>query len=89
MIITGSSDKTLRIWDISRTTYQQVMALHYPSTSTCIDVGTISNGTSTNETIAVTGHMDGGIRIWNIQSGKLIADASGMYFYTNMTFVVI
>ena len=69
-VITGSADHTLKLWDISRKTYRQNITLKHNSTATCVDV-------SSDCTTAVTGHMDGGIRFWDLRSGQLTAEMSG------------
>lgn len=72
MVITGSADRSLKVWDISRKTYRQGVTLRHSSTSTCVDVASDSQN-------VVSGHMDGGIRFWDLRSGERIADASGLH----------
>ena len=69
-VITGSADHTLKIWDISRKTYRQNITLAQNSTATCVDV-------ASDCTTGVTGHMDGGLRLWDLRSGQLTAEISG------------
>lgn len=69
-VITGSADRSLKVWDISRATYLQTLTLRHGSTSNCVDVGSDS-------VTAVSGHLDGGIRFWDIRSGERTADISG------------
>jgi WD40 repeat protein len=71
-VITGSADHTLKLWDISRKTYQQNTTLKHNSTATCLDV-------ASDCTTVVTGHMDGGLRSWDLRSGQLTAEMSGTY----------
>jgi len=68
-VITGSADRSLKIWDISRKTYRQTVTLRHSSTSNCVDVG--------SDTVsAVSGHLDGGLRFWDLRSGERTADIS-------------
>ena len=69
-VITASADHTLKLWDISRKTYQQNMTSKHNSTATCVDV-------ASDYATAVTGHMDGGLRLWDLRSGQLTAEISG------------
>lgn len=69
-MITGSADRSLRIWDISRQTYRQAAILRHSATANTVDVGIDS-------TIAATGHVDGGVRFWDIQAGDRSSDISG------------
>jgi autophagy-related protein 16-1 len=71
-VLTGSIDHTLKVWDISRKTYRQEMTLRHNSTSTCVDV-------ASDSTTIVSGHMDGGLRFWDLRSGERTTDASGTY----------
>jgi autophagy-related protein 16 len=69
-VITGSADHTLKLWDISRKTYQQNTTLKHNSTATCVDV-------ASDNVCVVTGHMDGGVRFWDLRSGQLTAEMPG------------
>lgn len=69
-VITGSADRSLKVWDISRKTYRQTTTLRHSSTSTCVAV-------ASDFTTAVSGHMDGGLRFWDIRSGDRTMDISG------------
>lgn len=69
-VITGSADRSLKCWDISRKTYRQTVTLRHSSTSSCVDV-------ACDSLTAVSGHMDGGIRFWDLQTGERTADISG------------
>jgi autophagy-related protein 16 len=51
-IITGSADRSMRLWDISRHIYTQTTTFRHSSTSNCIDVSSETNS-------AVSGHLDG------------------------------
>jgi autophagy-related protein 16-1 len=81
-VITGSTDHTLRVWDISRKTYRQETTLKHNSTATCVDV-------ASDVTTVVTGHMDGGLRFWDLRSSEQTADASGTYCITLSIFFFI
>jgi len=69
-VITGSADRSLKVWDISRKTYRQTTTLRHSSTSTCVDV-------ASDHTTAVSGHMDGGLRFWDLQTGERTGDITG------------
>ena len=46
------------------------MTSKHNSTATCVDV-------ASDYATAVTGHMDGGLRLWDLRSGQLTAEISG------------
>lgn len=69
-VLTGSADRSLKVWDISRTTYKQTTTLRHGSTPNCADVGSDS-------VTAVSGHMDGGLRFWDLRTGERTSDISG------------
>ena len=69
-MITGSADRSLKVWDISRQTYRQTATFRHNSTANNVDVGIDS-------TIVATGHVDGGIRFWDVHSGDRRADIPG------------
>lgn len=69
-MITGSADRCCKVWDISRKTYRQTATLRHSSTTNCVDV---SGNT------AVTGHLDGGLRFWDLRSGERTLDLPGMH----------
>jgi autophagy-related protein 16 len=69
-VITGSADRSLKVWDISQKTYRQTTTLRHSSTSNCVDVGSDSF-------TAVSGHLDGGLRFWDLRTGERTADVSG------------
>ena len=52
-VISGSADRSLKIWDISRKTYRQTLTLRHGSSCNCVDV-------ATDSVTAVSGHLDGG-----------------------------
>ena len=51
-IITGSADRSIRVWDISRHVYKQTVTFRHSSTTNCSDVS--------YEQSVVSGHLDGG-----------------------------
>ncbi len=51
-VVTGSADRSIRVWDISRNVYTQTTTFRHSSTSNCCDV---SYETQT----VVSGHLDG------------------------------
>jgi len=64
-VLTASADQSIKVWDISRSTYRQTTTLRHASIVNCIDVSCESN-----LTIAVSGHFDGGLRFWDIRESK-------------------
>jgi autophagy-related protein 16 len=68
-VITGSADRSLKVWDISLKTYRQTTTLRHSSTASCVDVGIDSFA-------AVSGHLDGGLRFWDVRTGERTADIS-------------
>ena len=62
-IITTSADRRMKVWDISKKTYRQMKSIHLNSTANSIDV-------SFDATTVLSGHVDGGIRVWSIQTGQ-------------------
>uniref|UniRef100_A0A6U6G463 Uncharacterized protein n=1 Tax=Odontella aurita TaxID=265563 RepID=A0A6U6G463_9STRA len=71
-IITGSADRSLKVWDVSRSTYRQTTTMRHSSTSNCIDV-------SSDALTSVSGHMDGGIRFWDVRTGERAADIQSIH----------
>ena len=68
-VLTGSADRSLKVWNIAHKTYRQTTTLRHSSTSTCVDV-------ASDSVTAVSGHMDGGIRLWDLRSGERMEDIS-------------
>ena len=71
MIVTASTDRSLKLWDISRSTYRQNLTLRHGATVHCLDTS-ISNA-------IVSGHIDGGIRIWDPRSNERIGDIPDLH----------
>ena len=71
-VITGSADRSLKIWDISRKTYRQTTTLRHGSTSNCVDV-------ASDSFTAVSGHTDGGLQFWDVRNGDRTADIPGLH----------
>jgi autophagy-related protein 16-1 len=69
-VISGSADRSLKVWDIRATTYRQNVTLRHSSTCFCLDVA--SNGVD-----VVSGHHDGGLRFWDVRSGERTMDITG------------
>jgi len=66
-VMTGSADRSMKVWDIARQTYRQTTTLRHSSTANCIDIGIDSS-------IAASAHLDGGIRFWDIRTGERTLD---------------
>eukprot|EP00578_Thalassiosira_sp_NH16_P031403 CAMPEP_0181079014 /NCGR_PEP_ID=MMETSP1071-20121207/1799_1 /TAXON_ID=35127 /ORGANISM="Thalassiosira sp., Strain NH16" /LENGTH=571 /DNA_ID=CAMNT_0023160379 /DNA_START=37 /DNA_END=1749 /DNA_ORIENTATION=+ len=66
-VITGSADRSIRIWDIARHIYTQTTTLRHSSTSNCCDV-------SGETQSIVSGHLDGGLRCWDVRTGDRVLD---------------
>lgn len=71
-ILTGSADRSLKVWDITRNTYRQTTTLRHSSTTYCLDV-------ATDTFTAVSGHMDGGLRFWDLRTADRTGDISGLH----------
>ncbi|KAL7562974.1 hypothetical protein ACA910_018612 [Epithemia clementina (nom. ined.)] len=71
-VLTASADRSLKVWDISRQTYKQTTTLRHGSTSHCVDVGSDSFS-------AVSGHLDGGLRFWDLRTGGRTAEIADMH----------
>ncbi|CAB9506663.1 related protein 16-1 [Seminavis robusta] len=71
-VISGSADRSLKVWDIRAQTYRQNVTLRHSSTCNSIDAG--SNGVD-----VVSGHHDGGLRFWDVRSGERTMDISGLH----------
>lgn len=71
-VLTASSDRSMKVWDISRHTYRQTVTLRHSSTPLCLDMS--YDGIS-----ALSGHLDGGIRFWDIRSGDRTAEVSNLH----------
>lgn len=69
-VLTASADRSLKVWDISAKTYRQTTTLRHGSTCNCIDVWSDSF-------TAVSGHMDGGLRFWDLRTGDRTTDVCG------------
>lgn len=71
-VLTGSADRSIKVWDISRQTYKQTVTLRHSSTSNCVDVGSDLN-------TAVSGHLDGGLRCWDLRTGNRTVDLAAIH----------
>ncbi len=74
-VLTASADRSLKVWDISAKTYRQTTTLRHGSTCNCVDVWT-------DAFTAVSGHMDGGLRFWDMRTGDRTADVAGKTLYS-------
>lgn len=64
IVVTGSEDKTARIWDL--TTQRQIGA----ALETTVEVSAVAVGDLEDYTVALTGGIDGVVRIWDISTGQ-------------------
>lgn len=71
-VVTGSADRSIRVWDISRHIYTQTATLRHSSTSNCADV-------SSETQSIVTGHLDGGLRCWDVRTGDRVLDIPSLH----------
>jgi len=71
-VITGSSDRTLKVWDISRNTYKQTVSFYYASSPNCIDVGS-------DWLTAISGHADGYLQCWDTISGRSLGGMAKLH----------
>lgn len=72
MVLTGSADQSLKVWDIARNTYRQTTNLRHSFTTYCLDVGS-------NSFTVMSGHMDSGLRFWDMRAGDRTANISGLH----------
>mmetsp|Transcript_11655 Transcript_11655/g.24505 ORF Transcript_11655/g.24505 Transcript_11655/m.24505 type:complete len:579 (+) Transcript_11655:49-1785(+) len=72
-IITGSADRSIRIWDISRHIYTHTTTFRHSSTTNCMDVSGEKNCP------IVTGHLDGGVRCWDARTGDRALDIPALH----------
>ncbi len=72
-IVSGSADRSFKIWDITKSTYKQTISLRHSSTSNSIDVWSSSSVT------AVSGHLDGALRIWDLRSGDRTMEINDLH----------
>eukprot|EP00559_Dactyliosolen_fragilissimus_P005156 CAMPEP_0184857380 /NCGR_PEP_ID=MMETSP0580-20130426/2543_1 /TAXON_ID=1118495 /ORGANISM="Dactyliosolen fragilissimus" /LENGTH=557 /DNA_ID=CAMNT_0027352947 /DNA_START=72 /DNA_END=1745 /DNA_ORIENTATION=- len=71
-ILTGSADRSMKVWDITRNTYKQHVTLRHSSTANCIDV-------PYNSDSAISGHFDGGVRFWDTRTNDRIEDIPNLH----------
>ena len=71
-VLTASTDRSMKVWDISRSTYRQNVTLRHSSTSTCLD-------TSYDSVTVVSGHLDGGVRFFDIRSSERTGEVSELH----------
>ncbi|GAX25765.1 hypothetical protein FisN_8Hh333 [Fistulifera solaris] len=71
-VITASSDRSIKVWDINRTTYRQSTTLRHSSTTNCLDIASDPN-------TLCSGHMDGAVRGWDLRSGSRCFDFTELH----------
>jgi WD40 repeat protein len=71
-IITASADRQMIVWDISKQTYRQTTSISLNSTANSIDVADDSY-------TVVSGHVDGGLRLWDIRTAQKSAEIKSAY----------
>jgi len=64
-VLTASADRSIKVWDISRHTYRQTTTLRHSSVVNCLDISNDSGSTT-----AASGHVDGGLRFWDVREKK-------------------
>jgi WD40 repeat protein len=78
LLISGSNDKTARIWDI--VTGKQIRALPV----NCWKVTAVAF--TEDGKYAVTGCNDGSIKVWAVETGLLISDIDGINYVKDLVF---
>jgi autophagy-related protein 16 len=71
-ILTASADRSMKVWDITRNTYRQTITLRHSSTSNCMDI-------SHDSATAASGHLDGGVRFWDVRTSERTADITELH----------
>jgi autophagy-related protein 16 len=71
-VLTASADRSMKVWDISRHTYRQSVTLKNSSSANCLDV-------SYDGVTAVAGHLDGGVRFFDIRSSERTGEVSELH----------
>ncbi|OEU20738.1 WD40 repeat-like protein [Fragilariopsis cylindrus CCMP1102] len=71
-IITASADRQMIVWDISKQTYRQTTNISLNSTANSIDVADDSY-------TVVSGHVDGGLRLWDIRTAQKSAEIENVH----------
>lgn len=71
-IVTASTDRQIKVWDISKQTYRQTINIVLNSTANSIDVADDSY-------TVVSGHTDGGLRFWDVRTGQRSAEIENVH----------
>jgi len=71
-VVTASHDRSLKLWDIARNTYRQTTTMRHGSSSNCIDI-------SADVSTVVSGHVDGGLRFFDLRTGDRTADIPSLH----------
>ena len=66
-IVTAAADRQIKVWDISRQTYRQTATMHLTCTANSID-------TTFDAHTLGSGHTDGGLQFWHMQTGQRSTD---------------
>ena len=69
-VLTGSADRSLKLWDISRSTFSITKTMRHGSIINCLNV---------NNNNSVSGHVDGGVRFWDLSSGQRTAEMNNLH----------
>mmetsp|Transcript_9991 Transcript_9991/g.21127 ORF Transcript_9991/g.21127 Transcript_9991/m.21127 type:complete len:620 (-) Transcript_9991:869-2728(-) len=71
-IVTASKDRQIKVWNISKQTYQQSVNIVLNSSANSIDI-------ENNSYTIVSGHTDGGLRFWDIRTGQRNAEIKSVH----------
>ncbi|OBZ67307.1 Transcriptional repressor rco-1 [Grifola frondosa] len=74
LIVSGSGDRTARIWDMADGSTSKILTINEPDS---VDAGVTSVCISPDGRLVAAGSLDTIVRIWDVQSGQLVERLKG------------